>query len=176
MSVRGAYIWEERGRGVTWRDGRPNVQIAPINRTGGCSYINVCPAEDSGAAGEQGRVRSPDEIMQHSPAVYKNLTWEGTRASRGCPHLGDQVCTPPRSCVAAALTRTFLSVYLDFFAFIFVNYLIGEIFDGILEHFGTYVELECQYGCQMCPSRPSAFLLTLVFGGFSLLLSPLLFL
>lgn len=96
------------GGGVIWRDGRPNVQIAPINRTGGCSYVNVCPVEDSGAAGEQGRVRPPDVIMQHSPAVYKNPTREGTRGSRSCPHLDDQVCTSPRSCVAAALAKIFL--------------------------------------------------------------------
>lgn len=133
------------GRGVIWRDGGPNVQIVPINRNRGCSYVNVCPVEDSGAAGEQGRVRSPDVIMQRSPAVYKNPTWEGTGGSRSCPHLGDQVCTLPRSCVAAALTRTFLLVHLDICVFVifFVNYVIGEIFDGILEHLGTYVAVRC---------------------------------
>lgn len=59
---------------VIWRDWRPNVQIAPINRTGGaagCSYVKCLSNVDRfgrwGAVG--GRGRSPGVIMQRHSTI-----------------------------------------------------------------------------------------------------------
>lgn len=97
---------------LIWRDWRPNVQIAPINRTGGaagCSYVKCLSNVDRfgrWGGGISGLWASLCNVTQ----PYKKLSAEEGRGSPSRPHLADQVRTELRR----GFDLLIICIHLDF--------------------------------------------------------------